>query len=572
MTVSRLAGALAALLAFLIVTAPAGAAAPAPQPLDASIRGLLAQERGAKARTRMGLPPYGVILGRRWNAKVARADAQLVAALAPGARAARAAAAGDDAIEAADTLRRGAERQKRRLRLAVALDSMCPVFDKTNAEFATTITATGRAEHIVATVERVRGYDITTIVTLDAHVQARASVDGGAVLAEPTADWGTFSVVRQQTARNLKTGKIRQTGPPQRMHGSLGPLFNIETGFDEFVERNADGDDESPAPRRPQRTDAWNRVAQDFVVMLYSAMRGEYKKAEAHFRTPNACVTLDVPAPTHLALGQSVNLTGVVRARQGSPTPKQILRDARIAGYLENEQGQTARTLASYPLDPGEVWYEFTAPKRKWPDSRPIGMEIVATSEGGIASQKVFFKAREVNLPPRFQATMSVKSTSDRGDYRELDGSAVYTLRSAIPGPDGSLNAWYDVEQSSITHALGTLFQTEGCRYQATGAGGGLESGDLELRVLPDGQMVYAFMLHHAIPTSYVATDCPPGTQLPPIPVDLPAHLDTRRPGPAAQSLRPLPADFQHQVEGATDVKSALMDANTATWVLTPQW
>jgi hypothetical protein len=284
-------------------------------------------------------------------------------------------------------------------------------------------------------------------------------------------------------------------------------------------------------------------------------------------------VTLDVPAPTHLALGQRVNLTGILRARQSSPTAKQIVSAARITGYLENEQGQTARSTATYPLDPGEVWYEFTAPKRKWPDSRPIGMEIVATTEGGIASRKVFFKAREVKLPPRFHATMSVKSTSSTtGSYREFDGSAVYTLRSATPGPDGSLNAWYDVEQSTVTHALGTPGKQEGCRYEATGAGGQFESGDLEVRILPDGQMVYAFMLHHAIPTSYVATDCPPDAQLPPIPVDLPAHLDTRRPGAASQTLRPLPADFQHQVQGAVDVKSALMDVNTAAWVLAPEW
>jgi hypothetical protein len=125
----RLAGALVAILAALIVAAPAGAAAPAQQPLDASIRGLLAQERGAKARTRMGLPPYAAILGRRWKAKVRRADAKLVAALTP---ATRAAAAGDGATKAADTLRRGGERQKRRLRMAVALDSLCPVFDTTN--------------------------------------------------------------------------------------------------------------------------------------------------------------------------------------------------------------------------------------------------------------------------------------------------------------------------------------------------------------------------------------------------------------------------------------------------------
>ena len=404
-------------------------------------------------------------------------------------------------------------------------------------------------------------------------MQARSGVNGSAQLHDPVVDWGTFSVVRQQTARNLKTGKLRQTGPPQRMHGTVSPHFNIETGFEDFINRNADGDDESPAPRRPQRTNAWDQVAQSFVSMLGAAMYADLKKAEAHFRTPNACVTLDVPAPTHLSLGQKVNLTGVLRARNQNPTPAQILDGTRINAYLENEQGQTARTPATYPLEPGEVWYEFTAPKKKWPDSRPIGIEILASSSGGIATRKVFFKARELPLPPKFKVTMSVQGTSNTsGTYREMDATATYTLQSANPGPDGSLNAWYDVEVSNVSHVLGTLGNRAICHYEATGAGGTFETGDLELRVLPDGQMVYAFMLKHDIATNYVGTDCPPDAMPPPIPTELPAHLDTRRPGPAGQSLRPLPAGFAHQVTGAADVKSALLDSNSATWTLTPQW
>jgi hypothetical protein len=564
----RLAGTVAALLALLVLATPARAAAP---PVDDAVQSLVTKQRSAKTRTGMGLPPYKAILGKRWKRKVKRADAKLVAALAPGARAS--ATTDDDAKAAGDVLRNGRERQRRQLRMAVALGSMCPQFDKTDPELATTITITGRAEQVVATLERVRGYDITTIVTLETHIQARSVVYGTAELADPVADWGTFSVVRQQTARNRKTGKLRQTGPAQRMNGTIGPAFDLEHGFDDFINRNADGDDESPAPRRPQRTTAWDQVAESFVGLLGSAMYADLKKAEKHFRTPNTCVTLDVPAPTHLSPGQKVDLTGVLHARNQNPTPAQIIDGTRIAGYLENDQGQQVRSPATYELQPGEVWYEFTAPKKKWPDSRPIGMEIVATSKGGIASKKVFFKARELPLPPRFKVAMSVQGTSSTsGEYRTMDATATYTLQSANPGPDGSLNAWYDVETSNVSHALGTLGNRADCHYEATGAGGTRDAGDLELRILPDGQIVYAFMLKHRIPATYVGADCPPDAQLPPIPTDLPAHLDTRRPGPAGQSLRPLPADFAHQVQGAADVKSALLDSNSATWTVTPQW
>ena len=563
----RLAGTVAALLSLLVFATSAQAA---PPPVNDAVQSLVTKQRSAKTRTGMGLPPYKAILGKRWKKKVTRADAKLVSKLAPAVR--TAAATDGDAKAAGDVIRNGKERQKRQLKMAVALGSMCPKFDPDPA-LAATIAVTGRAEQVVATVERVRGYEITTIVTLETKIEATSTIDDTAVLNNPTVGWGEFSVVRQQTARNLKTGKLRETGPAQRMSGSLDPFFNIETGFDSFINRNADGDDESPAPRRPQRTNAWDQVAQSFVSMLGAAMYADLKKAEKHFRTPNMCMTLDVPAPTHLSPGQQIDLTGNFRARGQNPTPAQVLASTRITGYLENEQGQTARSTATYPLEPGEVWYEFTAPKKKWPDSRPIGMEIIATGEGGIATKKVFFKARELPLPPKFSVTMAVQgASSTSGEYREMNATATYTLQSANPGPDGSLNAWYDVETSNVSHAMSALGNRATCHYEATGAGGTLEHGDLELRILPDGEIVYAFSLKHEIPSTYVGTDCPPDAAPPPIPAEIPAHLDTRRPGAASQSLRPLPADFTHQVIGATNVKAALLDSNSATWTLTPQW
>jgi hypothetical protein len=564
----RIAGTVAALLALLLVTASAQAATP--PPVNDAVQSLVTKQRSAKTRSGMGLPPYKAILGKRWKKKVKRADAKLVSKLAPAVR--TSVTTDEGAKAAGDVIRTGKERQRRRLKMAVALGSMCPRFADDPA-LAATIAVTGRAEQVVATVERVRGYEITTIVTLETKIEATSTIDDTAVLNNPTVGWGEFSVVRQQTARNLETGKLRETGPTQRMSGSLDPFFNVDSSFDGFINRNADGDDESPAPRRAQRTKAWDQVAQSFVSMLGAAMYADLKKAEKHFQTPNVCMTLDVPAPTHLSPGQKIDLTGNLRARGQNPTPTQILRSTRISGYLENEQGQTARSPASYPLDPGEVWYEFTAPKKKWPNSRPIGIEIVATSEGGVATRKVYFKARELPLPPKFSVTMAVQGTSSTsGEYREMNATATYTLQSANPGPDGSLNAWYDVEVSNVSHALSALGNRAMCHYEAPGAGGTLESGDLELRILPDGQIVYAFMLKHDIPSTYVGTDCPPDATPPPIATEIPAHLDTRRPGPAGQSLRPLPAGFTHQVSGATNVKSALLDASSATWTLTPQW
>ena len=182
----RIAGTVAALLALLLVTASAEAATP--PPVNDAVQSVVTKQRSAKTRTGMGLPPYKAILGKRWKKKVKRADAKLVSKLAPAVR--TSATTGEDAKAAGDVIRTGKERQKRRLKMAVALGSMCPKFAEDPA-LAATIAVTGRAEQVVATVERVRGYEITTIVTLETKIEATSTIDDTAVLNNPTVGWGS---------------------------------------------------------------------------------------------------------------------------------------------------------------------------------------------------------------------------------------------------------------------------------------------------------------------------------------------------------------------------------------------
>ena len=289
----RLAGTVAALLSLLVFATSAQAA---PPPVNDAVQSLVTKQRSAKTRTGMGLPPYKAILGKRWKKKVTRADAKLVSKLAPAVR--TAAVTDDDAKAAGDVIRTGKERQKRNLRMAVALDSLCPQFDKTIRRSRRRSRSPGGPSRSSRPSSGCAATRSPRSSRSRRTCRRGRPISDAAVLSNPTVDWGTFSVVRQQTARNLKTGKLRETGPAQRMSGSLDPFFNLETGFDSFIKRNADGDDESPAPSRPQRTNAWDQVAQSFVSMLGAAMYADLKKAEKHFRTPNVCMTLDVPAPT----------------------------------------------------------------------------------------------------------------------------------------------------------------------------------------------------------------------------------------------------------------------------------
>jgi hypothetical protein len=124
-----------------------------------------------------------------------------------------------------------------------------------------------------------------------------------------------------------------------------------------------------------------------------------------------------------------------------------------------------------------------------------------------------------------------------------------------------------------VSHAMARLGPDGACRWEANASGGRIDSGDLEVRVLPDGQVVYGILYDLTLPSTYLATDCPPGAELPPIETDIPAFLNTRPPGRPAGGLRPAGPNFRLQAEGVSDV---IADADpgaspTASWDLTPE-
>jgi hypothetical protein len=112
------------------------------------------------------------------------------------------------------------------------------------------------------------------------------------------------------------------------------------------------------------------------------------------------------------------------------------------------------------------------------------------------------------------------------------------------------------------------LFKTEAAATEANGAGGQLETGDRDLRMLPDGQMVYALMLDHAIATSYVATDCPPDALLPPIPSTCPRIWTRAGPGLRRRARVHCPPTSTTRCRARPRSSPALIDANTAALVL----
>ena len=145
------------------------------------------------------------------------------------------------------------------------------------------------------------------------------------------------------------------------------------------------------------------------------------------------------------------------------------------------------------------------------------------------------------------------------------EGLALLRPTSAAPG--GSLVASYDLTGGSVTKATSTL-GGNGCHWEASGSGGSIVGGGIELHVAPDGSARYGFQYEVEIPTSYQPVGCEPGT----LAIDRPitAAVNTFVPGPEAVALRPAGAGYRLQAENEWNVVTAPGADATASWDLAP--
>jgi hypothetical protein len=201
-------------------------------------------------------------------------------------------------------------------------------------------------------------------------------------------------------------------------------------------------------------------------------------------------------------------------------------------------------------------------------DRTTVAASAIATSTAGRVQGGWYADGTPARLPQTFQGTVSSTATGG-GLTREFSGSATYTRTSLTRGPDGSLNAWYELTSASLAEAKETLGPTAGCRWEAEGSGGYVDSGDLELRVLPGGEVVYGIHYDLKVASVFAPTDCPPNSG-DPWDGEISAFLDSRRPGPADAALRPAGADFQLVEDGVTDVTVEPGMTSSASWSLLP--
>jgi hypothetical protein len=500
---SRAAAAIVALLAIGLVSLPAGARAGGPAPIGsadpagnrgvpprlarrladtpaAGIGGLAASAHGARDRRRLGLPSYATLLGNGWQRQAARADLRFAAALsaAPGARARpgmavaqRSPAAELDRLVARDTLRGPGGRQTRRLKLATSLSGGCPQLNELGTGYGWS--GIGRATYVVTTTERVGHFDLITSVVFDGSFRTRPEMLPSATASSfSSADSGEISITRNQVAVDRRSGKRRQVGETERFNSSLDPFYGPDSSFTSFINSQEDG---APAPPRRLTSGAWSEAARAFMAVPYDALRSKVLGAERLARTPNACVIVDVEAPTHLAPGQSIDLTGVARpVRAGAPSAAVRLAGA-VRGTWINPQGQSAVPASSIErVRAGRPWYSFTAPPQRW--QAPVGLELELLSGAGIARTPVSFETEEPRL--HFEilgASIETHTTASRPSpfCGEVGGrqtfSGTFAPQPFSPDDQLTLDGGVSGEVEAIVNAEWHDHVVHGCRSSDAG-------------------------------------------------------------------------------------------------------
>jgi hypothetical protein len=278
---------------------------------------------------------------------------------------------------------------------------------------------------------------------------------------------------------------------------------------------------------------------------------------------PNDCAQIAWTPDTGVELGvdETRRVTGQVIAR----------RDGGVAtGRIAVGQVSPGRLIPITPaFSPGAPASFIAAGGEPDPSGYSVYAQAIATSTAGRAQRPWSAQGKPVSLPQAFHGTVAATSTT-AGMKREFSGNASFTRTSVVRGPDGSLTAWYELTSASLGQAKQILGAFEGCRYEANGSGGYVDSGDLELRVLPGGEVVYALLYDLKVDSSYVPTDCPPDSG-DPFDGEIAAFLNTRRPGPAESQLRPAGAGYRLEAAAVGDVTAEAGMTTTASWTLAPE-
>lgn len=282
------------------------------------------------------------------------------------------------------------------------------------------------------------------------------------------------------------------------------------------------------------------------------------------YEVPNNCADVTFVPHTEIEEGQAVAVEGTPRTRAGSVESPGTITVTKVGrGRFDTGKAQS---------DPGDP-ARFTAVGATPDEHRnTVHAEVIATSMAGRAVGFYSGFAKDRQLPKTFTGTISSHQTSTGGTTMIWSGTATYTRTGLTRLPDGTVRGWYDLTSASLSHAREWIGPSGGCRFEATGSGGSIESGDLELFVRPDGRREYAVLYDLRIPATFAPVDCPPNSGLESYRGNITAVLHSRTEASLGTGggLRPAAANLQITEQGVSGILGAAGMDVTGDWTLTP--
>ena len=304
----------------------------------------------------------------------------------------------------------------------------------------------------------------------------------------------------------------------------------------------ADRREERALERRMRQDDGYRRIAERL------AEEGRRTLAQAEpgwYDLPGACASIVVdPADARLPAKATRTYNADVRSTDGDSAEGTVAVDGVGYGSLEAVRASTG------PGAPATL--RATGADKPNDLNQTVRGGLVATSRAGRASRFFVRTFEPPEVPARFTGAVVVLA-GDAARRHEFAGYGVYDRTSVQSFPDGSTTAYYALTTASLTQAKDAA-PPSGCRYEAEGTGGFIDSGDIEIRILPDGQVVYALLYDVRLPETYSYVDCP--APVPPsFEGDISAVLNTAPSPDLATRFRPVGPNWKLYGLGASDVQ-----------------
>ncbi|MFT4048826.1 MAG: hypothetical protein QM648_03215 [Solirubrobacterales bacterium] len=397
-------------------------------------------------------------------------------------------------------------------------------------------------------------YTIKTTGTLHAEGQVGRDAHLQSVRSLVSQKSEIYMRGKQLVATTSGEFTISRDGDPVRV-GSLGADVSLKVaGLTRAQERAGE---QAIAAELAASKDNADALASKAEVGRWRMKQDEHKWYDAPFQCADLHFSPDSVA--RLAAGQSAAVTASMTARESGAESAGSIAIASV------ERGQLA--LVKPELDPGAPARMTATAAAPNAEKTTVASKLIGASMAGRAEWG-WYAEDSLDLPKKLSGVVS--------SWQEIPGSSqsyfhswvVYTLDQVYVDKSGYISAWYKLTTADQDEVENKIGAPEGCHWEASGSGGAIADGDLELRKAPGGEWQHAIMYDVELADqTYTSVGCG-AAPLPPFTGDLVGFLNMAMLG--GSGFYPVEEGFHFQQTAVSHTDSASGRKTVADWILDP--